>query len=164
VVQQAEEANRRLYAIVKSAKDSATAAAEMSALAEKMVASVPPQAQAQAAAQLKQAQAQLISPWMRYFLVHDPAPTLRQVHVPVLALNGTLDLQVPYKENLSAISAALTAAGNKDFKVVEMPGLNHLFQPATTGSPTEYQNIPETFSPAALDIIAAWISAHAGKK
>jgi hypothetical protein len=45
-----------------------------------------------------------------------------------------------------------------------MPGLNHLFQRATTGSPTEYGDIPETFSPAALDIIATWINAHAGAK
>jgi hypothetical protein len=47
---------------------------------------------------------------------------------------------------------------------VELPGLNHLFQHATTGSPNEYATIPETFSPEALDIIAAWIGAHAGTK
>ena len=38
---------------------------------------------------------------MRYFVRYDPAPTLRKVRVPVLALNGTLDLQVPYAQNLA---------------------------------------------------------------
>ena len=163
-VEQAAEANRRLYAVLKSTPDSAAAAAQIATLSAKMVATLPVAQQAMATEQLKLAQAQLVSPWMRYFITYDPAPTLRKVHVPVLALNGTLDLQVPYKANLPAISAALTQAGNHDFRVVEMPGLNHLFQRATTGSPTEYGDIPETFSPAALDIIATWINAHAGAK
>jgi uncharacterized protein len=47
---------------------------------------------------------------------------------------------------------------------VELRGLNHLFQTATTGSPAEYATISETFSPAALQIIADWINAHAGTK
>jgi uncharacterized protein len=164
-IEQGAELNRRFYAVIKTTSDSAAAAAQIAAISAKMVAALPEAQHALATEQLKQAQAQLMSPWMRYFLTYDPAPALRKVKVPVLALNGTLDLQVPYKENLPAISAALTAAGNHDFKVVEMPGLNHLFQPATTGSPTEYATIPETFSPAALDIIATWIHAHAdGKK
>jgi len=163
-IEQAGEANRRLYAVLKTVSDSAAAATQIAALSAKMVATLPEAQQTQATEQLRMAQAQLMSPWMRYFITYDPAPTLRKVHVPVLALNGTLDLQVPYAANLPAIGAALTQAGNKDFKVVELPGLNHLFQHATTGSPNEYATIPETFSPEALDIIAAWIGAHAGTK
>jgi hypothetical protein len=41
-----------------------------------------------------------------------------------------------------------------------MPGLNHLFQTAQTGSPTEYPKIEETMSPAALEFIGNWISEH----
>jgi hypothetical protein len=163
-IEQAAEANRRLYAVLKSTPDSTAAAAQIAALSTRMVATLPVAQQAQATEQLKMAQAQLISPWMRYFISYDPGPTLRKVRVPVLAMNGTLDLQVPYKANLPAISAALTEAGNQDFRVAAMPGLNHLFQHATTGSPTEYPNIPETFSPDALDMIATWINAHAGAK
>ena len=85
----------------------------------------------------------------------------RAVHVPVLALNGTLDLQVPWAANLPEIDAALAAAGNRDYRIVELPGLNHLFQPAATGDPAEYERITETFSPAALELIADWITAHA---
>ena len=59
------------------------------------------------------------------------------------------------RENLAGISAAL--AGHRDVTVRELPGLNHLFQTARTGAPGEYADIEETFSPAALDIIADWI-------
>jgi uncharacterized protein len=96
-------------------------------------------------------------PWFRFFLVHDPRPVLRQVGVPVLALNGELDLQVPPAENLGAIEAALREGGNPDFTVRELPGLNHLFQTATTGAPMEYAQIEETMSPKAMDMVARWI-------
>lgn len=104
--------------------------------------------------------AQVTSPWFRWFLTHDPAPVLEQVDVPVLALNGELDLQVPPDQNLPAIEAALRRGGNDDFTVRRLPGLNHLFQSATTGAPAEYAQIEETFSPAALDLISAWINAR----
>ena len=41
--------------------------------------------------------------------------------------------------------------------MTELPGLNHLFQTAPTGSPNEYASIEETMSPVALDTIARWI-------
>lgn len=108
---------------------------------------------------------QMLSPWLRFFLTYDPKPTLRKVKCPVLAINGEKDLQVPPKENLRAIEEALKAGGNKDYTVKELPGLNHLFQTATTGSPMEYSKIEETISPAALTIIGDWIVEHTtGKK
>ena len=100
---------------------------------------------------------QLTSPWFRYFLAYDPAPALRQVKCPVLALDGSKDLQVPPEQNLAAIRAALMAGGNTHFEIVKFPNLNHLFQTATTGSPNEYATIEETFAPIALDKIATWI-------
>lgn len=116
--------------------------------------------------QVVQTQVQTVnSPWFRFFLTYDPAPTLRRVTVPVLALNGELDLQVPPKQNLPAISAALKEGGNPDVTVMELPGLNHLFQHATTGSPNEYTGIEETISPEVLSIISDWIleRVHRGK-
>ncbi|MDN5211170.1 alpha/beta fold hydrolase [Fulvivirgaceae bacterium BMA12] len=95
--------------------------------------------------------------WMRTFLRFNPADYLVQVKCPVLALNGTLDLQVPYDENLEAIKNALEAGGNKHYKVIPMEGLNHLFQHAKKGLPKEYGNITETFAPEALTIIGDWI-------
>ena len=100
---------------------------------------------------------QLMSPWWRYTLTYDPATALRKVTCPVLALNGEKDLQVPPAQNLPAIRKALEGGGNKHFEVDELPGLNHLFQTAKTGSPTEYAQSEETISPVALDKIASWI-------
>ncbi|HVP35996.1 MAG TPA: alpha/beta fold hydrolase [Terriglobales bacterium] len=108
---------------------------------------------------------QMLSPWLRFFLTYDPKPALMKVKCPVLAINGEKDMQVPPKENLPAIEEALKAGGNKDYTIKELPGLNHLFQTATTGSPTEYAKIEETISPAALTIIGDWIVGHTrGKK
>lgn len=103
---------------------------------------------------------QLLSPWFRFFLTYDPAPALMKAKCPVLAINGEKDMQVPPKENLPAIEDALKAGGNPDFTVKELPGLNHLFQTAETGSPMEYSKIEETMSPDALDTIGNWITEH----
>jgi fermentation-respiration switch protein FrsA (DUF1100 family) len=99
----------------------------------------------------------LLGEWFRYFLKYDPYPTLIKVKCPVLAINGEKDLQVPPKQNLSAIERALKEGGNKNYKIVEMPELNHLFQKSETGLPTEYGNIEETFSPDAMKVISDWI-------
>jgi pimeloyl-ACP methyl ester carboxylesterase len=104
------------------------------------------------------------SSWMRYFLKFDPRPTLAKVRCPVLALNGEKDLQVPPSQNLPEIEKALKAGGNTDVTIVELPGLNHLFQTCTTGSPLEYGKIEETFAPAALERIGAWIAEQTGTK
>jgi uncharacterized protein len=98
-----------------------------------------------------------VSDWFRYFLLFDPAPTLAKVRVPVLALVGEKDLQVPPKENLALIEAALKKGGNKNYTIALMPGLNHLFQTAKTGLPGEYSTIEETISPTALQTISDWI-------
>jgi pimeloyl-ACP methyl ester carboxylesterase len=100
------------------------------------------------------------SPWFRYFLDYDPVPALQKTHCPVLALTGEKDLQVPPKENLPLARKALEVAGNKDFQVVELPGLNHQFQHCYTGLPAESRAIEETFAPDALAMISAWIAKH----
>jgi pimeloyl-ACP methyl ester carboxylesterase len=98
------------------------------------------------------------SPWIRFFLMFDPRPTLAKVRCPVLALNGEKDLQVPPKENLAEIEKALKKGGNTRVTVKELPGLNHLFQTCKTGSVTEYGMIEETISPVALTVINDWIA------
>ncbi|KAF0162340.1 MAG: alpha/beta hydrolase fold protein [Ignavibacteria bacterium] len=100
---------------------------------------------------------QILSPWFRFFIKYDPRPTLEQITVPVLALNGGKDLQVDPKQNLPEIEKALKSGGNKNFKTIELPGLNHLFQPAETGAPGEYAKIETTFSEDALKIMKDWI-------
>ena len=97
-------------------------------------------------------------PWERYFLAYDPAPTLARLKVPVLALNGSLDVQVPAKENLAAAREALKR--NPKATVMELAGMNHLLQDAKTGAPSEYNDIEETMSPTALKIITDWLSVN----
>jgi dipeptidyl aminopeptidase/acylaminoacyl peptidase len=99
----------------------------------------------------------LTSPWFKYFIKYDPFPTLEKVKCPVLAINGENDLQVPQKENLSAIEAALKKGGNTKYEIKMLPGLNHLFQTSDTGTISEYGTIEETISPVALDTMLNWI-------
>ncbi len=106
--------------------------------------------------------ASMATPWFRSFLRTDPREALRRVACPVLALNGSLDLQVPADANLPAIEQALRAGGNTDVTTTTLDGLNHLFQTATTGLPTEYAAIEETFAPHALDLVSDWIRDRAG--
>ncbi|MFL9830437.1 alpha/beta hydrolase family protein [Flavobacterium sp. ARAG 55.4] len=100
---------------------------------------------------------QIATPWMQYFIKYNPATALEEVKCPVLALNGEKDLQVPPKENLAAIKAALSRGGNKNVSIIELPNLNHLFQECETGSPQEYATIEQTLAPVALTEITKWI-------
>jgi pimeloyl-ACP methyl ester carboxylesterase len=100
------------------------------------------------------------SPWFHYFLDYDPAPALQKTKCPILALSGEKDLQVPPKENLPLLRKALEQGGNKDFQIVELPRLNHLFQHCYMGLPAESRAIEETFAPEALLAISNWIVKH----
>ncbi len=97
------------------------------------------------------------SDWFKSFLFLDPSQVLRQIRVPVLALIGSLDVQVPASANIPRIRKALEDAKNNDATVQELPGLNHMFQPAGTGSPEEYATIQTTIDPAVLDLVTEWI-------
>ncbi|MEM7051043.1 MAG: alpha/beta fold hydrolase, partial [Acidobacteriota bacterium] len=99
----------------------------------------------------------LASPWMKFFLRHDPGPDLEKVHCPVLALYGEKDLQVDAETNLAALRAALARADNADVETAAMAALNHLFQTAETGLPAEYEAIEETLAPALLDRVGEWL-------
>lgn len=94
--------------------------------------------------------------WTEWFVNYDPASDIKRTAVPVLAMNGSLDYQVPADGNLSLINQLLEGK-NKRNKCVLMPGLNHLFQHATTGAGDEYYKIEETMAPKAMQTIAEWI-------
>lgn len=97
------------------------------------------------------------TPWMRYFYNYNPADEYAKITIPVLSLNGTIDTQVPAKIHQEGIRKALEKANNKNFIIIELEGLNHLFQEAETGEMDEYSTIDQTFSPQALEIISDWI-------
>jgi fermentation-respiration switch protein FrsA (DUF1100 family) len=148
VIARGVNANREMFALIENEKDNTVLDKK---LREKLAADGMPDAQIGMMIQ------QITSPWMRFFFTYDPASALRKVSCPVLAINGSLDLQVSPAQNLPAIKKALEDGGNKHYEVDELPGLNHLFQTAKTGSPSEYGAIEETISPVALDKMASWI-------
>lgn len=104
------------------------------------------------------------TPWYHYFITFDPQPVLKNVKVPVLALNGELDLQVAAKENLDLIGAGLKAGGNDDVTTKSFPKLNHLFQTSQTGQLSEYGQIEETMSPEVLKTVSDWILRRTAQK
>lgn len=146
--------------IVKAENDSALASRKMYEETVKQINAMKSVAADAKPAMISQAQAgiaQMNSPWFRAFVTYDPAVTLVKVKCPVLAMNGTLDLQVPCETNLQAIEKYLKKGGNKEFKIVRFEGLNHLFQHTKTGLPSEYGENEETFSTEAMDVMVEWI-------
>lgn len=99
----------------------------------------------------------LTEPWLVTFIRTNPEDFLSKTKCPTLAINGSKDFQVLPKLNLNAIEKALKKARNKDFKVIELEGLNHLFQTAQTGSFSEYATTEETVAPLALKTVEKWI-------
>jgi pimeloyl-ACP methyl ester carboxylesterase len=91
-------------------------------------------------------------------LNHNPQRVLPRVRVPVLALTGTLDSVIDANVNLEAIEVAL--ADNPDVTTLALDGLNHFFQTAVTGDPSEYAELEEDFAVVALDAISDWINAR----
>jgi pimeloyl-ACP methyl ester carboxylesterase len=151
--------NRNIFAMIIEESDTGKLSARISEFLVKSVADslvkIPEGYSAEEV--ITQAIAETTSPWMLYFIRHDPAPVLETVRCPVLALIGSKDLQVPPKENLEAIGNALQKAGNRKYTLMELEGLNHLFQECETGHPSEYARIEQTFAPSALDVITKWI-------
>ncbi|MFV0593190.1 MAG: alpha/beta hydrolase [Draconibacterium sp.] len=96
------------------------------------------------------------SDWFRYFLTYDPQPTLAKVKCPVLALNGSKDVQVPVS-NLKKIYGAVTSGGNMQVDTLSFEGHNHLFQRCTNGAVAEYAQIEQTIDPEVLKVMTNWI-------
>ena len=137
-----------MAAIVANKDDGPAAARAAEAI---LVAAGQPAAQAQASVR------GISSPWYRWFASHDPAPALAALDVPVLALYGGKDLQVPADQNAEALARVQPQA-----EIVVLPDLNHLMQTAATGLPGEYATIEETVAPEALTTVGDWIARVAG--
>ncbi|MCK5832065.1 hypothetical protein KAH81_00175 [bacterium] len=75
-----------------------------------------------------------------------------------MVIFGEIDMQVPPEGNIDAMKTAFSEGGNKDYRIIEIRGVNHLFQPTETGAPSEYGVIEETISPEILAIIGDWIN------
>ncbi|HZV84519.1 MAG TPA: alpha/beta hydrolase [Brevundimonas sp.] len=139
---------RIIAAIVNNAADPDAARREVDAL---LVAGGRPPAEAARIA------AAMTGDWYRGMVVFDPADAIRGIGVPMLAVYGEKDLQVPPDQNASVLSRL-----KPDAEVVVLPGLNHLFQPARTGLPTEYGQIETTLDPSVIRTVTDWVAARSG--
>ncbi len=149
------ERNNALFDIVQSDKDSLTkysyikSKVEMWAAKDSTITN-PEQT-------TMQLSLQLLTRWFYDFLNYSSVPYLAKTKIPVLALQGELDLQVPPKKAKETIESALKLAGNEFGTVLILPELNHLFQKCKTGSPMEYGTIDEAVNPMVLDLVKNWI-------
>lgn len=100
---------------------------------------------------------QVRTPYLSKFLTLDVRPLLADITCPVLALNGTKDVQVDFGSNLDALRKGLKASDANLIESVE--SANHLLQQCKTGAVTEYRTIEETISPKVLETVIAWLSA-----
>lgn len=98
--------------------------------------------------------------WSHFFHSYDPRPALSNIKCPVLAIIGSKDVQVLPDLNMPEIKKALVRGGNQDFEMIELEGLNHMFQTCETGAMGEYASIQETFNPVALEKIGDWVVKH----
>jgi fermentation-respiration switch protein FrsA (DUF1100 family) len=82
------------------------------------------------------------TPWMAYFLSHDPLVTARLVKQPVLLLQGATDHQITPEQG-DTLRAALTASGNRDVILRKFPATNHLFVNDPSGAPGGYGQLKD---------------------
>lgn len=100
--------------------------------------------------------ASLQNPWMVWMVGYDPAGTARKIKCPVMAINGSLDMQVPAQANLEVLRNLLPA--NKKHLVKEYSALNHLFQSCTEQTSLQYEEIDQTISTQVLEDISNWVN------
>ncbi len=97
------------------------------------------------------------SPWMKWFINYNPAIDMRNIHIPVLALFGGKDLQVPAAINLKEMQKIFKQNGNTKFLPFIFVDANHLFQDAKNGTVQEYPILKKTFTNGFLTRISDWI-------
>lgn len=138
---------RKALAALKAGKDLSALEKDFSACAPECTGGAP----------AKDAIARMATPWFRYFANYDPTPTLKLVKCPVLALNGSLDLQVPASLNLPLIKKALEAGKRPHTIYEELSGVNHVLQKAKTGAVSKYSKLPKEIDPRVPTRIIGWI-------
>ena len=87
------------------------------------------------------------SPWFESFFKHDPRPVIEELQVPVIALFGELDTQVPAADNATAMSEAINESSVPGYTIATIFSANHQFQEAVTGSIEESARLKREFAP-----------------
>jgi len=157
---QSLKTNKKLYEIIKTTQDLEERKEQLSLVLKESFETNPETATLTDAQkkQLINAQLNMLkSPWFAFFLNYQPEKFLTGFKKPVLVINGTLDLQVPYQANTQGIKKALEKGGNKNVTVKIFEKMNHLFQNCETGNVSEYEDIETTFEPEVLEVLSNWI-------
>lgn len=94
--------------------------------------------------------------WLKYFMDLDPQKYISEIKIPVMAINGSNDLQVISSSNLSVIKKLLHGKNPQNI-IKEYKGLNHLFQHCEYKDALNYFSIEETCSEEVMSDIAKWI-------
>lgn len=104
--------------------------------------------------------AQIQDPWIRNYFRLSPSTYTREINCPVLAFYGEKDLQVVAEPNEKALRANLPKKTLEKSTIETLPSLNHLFQTAPTGNPSEYRTIDETLAPIFLERLVEKLDSH----
>jgi uncharacterized protein len=150
------EESKRHQAVVRKAMHLLAQDQDLSSIEEELVITCAPACKPGDATVAK-VRAQLETPWFRSFARLDPAPYLRKVRAPVLALSGELDRQVPGPSNVPLLRQLLGKGQHRASAVEELPGMNHLLQQAKTGAVSEYATLPRELEPQVPQRIAEWL-------
>lgn len=160
MIARSREFRNQIFAVVKGEKDQKIAEVQMRALFTTYLQSLTPSQRKIAESYYGTVEQQIQffnSTWFRYSFAYEPVAVLQQLKIPVLALNGELDLVVSPGQNLKRIEKAFEEIGYKDYTVIELPKLNHALQTCQTGSFAECGAIEETVAPIALETVAGWV-------
>ena len=95
--------------------------------------------------------------FVRRLYFHDPAPILRRLRTPVLALFGELDNNILAEKNRAAWEAALQAGGHPDYTLRILPRANHLLLEANVGNNAEMPSL-QRFVPAYFSTVREWLA------
>jgi pimeloyl-ACP methyl ester carboxylesterase len=166
VVREQNRVTRRIFSILREEPDAGAALEAIRRAVKEGVAELPDRHRREfrqlmgRSRAARRAYTRMTTTRFRSYLALDPDTVHARLETPVLALYGSLDLQVPPRQSLPALAAQLARAPTDDVTIRVLPGLNHLLQPARSGLPGEYGRIEETTAPEVLRAVSGWIAAR----
>lgn len=146
-----QELQKLMVEVLRSEKDQFVAIEKIRAAWLESRVQLPAELRSQVDAQIMAA----TNPEIRSVILHDPVPVLEKLKVPVLAVFGEKDVLAPPSQSKVPMESALSHLS--DSTVIEVPGVNHLFQTCDSCLAMEAGSIEETMSPAVLKLIGDWI-------
>ena len=153
------ELNKKVYAVVKNTENFGTLEGNVEEMLREHLTSLGvdgPALDAETAA-IMESFGPTITPWFFEFLKFSAQPFIERIQIPVFAAFAGNDIQTNASVNGQALRE-MTSVQRDLFEIITYPGLNHLFQTATTGGLAEYATNAETFNEKVLEDIAGWIN------